>query len=195
MKKIMIVVLTGMLFVPVFAAEEEAAAPAVAPQHQAMMEKRGEFLKAQKEHRAQLKATEENMAKLVKEYKKLKGKKQEAKKADIVAEVEKIHEEQLKFKQAQLDKFAQRLEEMKKRLEEEKSPESKKAWVDGKTEALIEADGDLKVLFEGPKHAKGMMRGPKGKKGFFKGFGRKGPRPDDGRIGITPPPPPPLEEK
>ena len=186
------------LFVPAFAAEETAA-PAKAGNRPVMAQQKGEFLKAQKEHRAQMKATEEKMEKLVKEYKKLKGKKQETKKAEIVAEVEKIHEEQLKFKQAQLDKFAARLEEMKKHLDEEKSDEGKKVWVEEKTAALIEADGDVKVLFA-PKGAQFGPQGPKGKKGFFKGHkGPKGPRMDDGdpgRVGLLPPPPPPpVEEK
>ena len=116
--------------------------------------------------------------------------------------MEKIHTEQLKFKQEQLDKFAQRLEEMKKHLDEEKSADGQKKWVDEKTTALIDADGDLKVLFA----PKGEMRGPKmdGKKGkgFFKfRKGHEGLRmadggPEDGgRVGLNPPPPPPLEEK
>lgn len=192
--KLMLTLLAVGLFVPAFAAEE-AAAPAKADARAVMAQQKGEFLKAQKEHRAKMKATEEKMEKLVKEYKKLKGKKQEAKKAEIVAEVEKIHTEQLKFKQAQLDKFAARLEEMKKHLDEEKSADGQKKWVDEKTTALIDADGDLKVLFA----PKGEMRGPKmdGKKGkgFFKfRKGHKGPK-DGRRVGINPPPPPPLEEK
>lgn len=194
-KKVLITLLALGLFVPVFAAEEAAVPAGDRP---VMAQQKGEFLKAQKEHRAKMKATEEKMEKLVKEYKKLKGKKQEAKKAEIVAEVEKIHEEQLKFKQDQLDKFAQRLEEMKKHLDEEKSAEGKKAWVDEKTTALIDSDGDVKVLFA----PKGGKFGPQGKKGkgFFKGHkGPKGPhfkgRKDGGRIGINPPPPPPVEEK
>lgn len=192
-KKLVVALLAGVLFAPAFAAE--VAAPVKADGRPAMAEKKGEFLKAQKEHRAKMKATEEKMEKLVKEYKKLKGKKQEAKKAEIVAEVEKIHTEQLKFKQEQLDKFAQRLEEMKKHLDEEKSADGQKKWVDEKTTALIDADGDLKVLFA----PKGEMRGPKmdGKKGkgFFKfRKGHKGPK-DGGRVGLNPPPPPPVEEK
>ncbi|MBR4591734.1 MAG: hypothetical protein IKO35_00810 [Elusimicrobiaceae bacterium] len=196
MKKIMIVLLAGVLFAPAFAAEN--AAVAQTDKRPEMAQKKGEFLKAQKEHRAKMEATEKKMENLVKEYGKLKGKKQEAKKAEIAAEVERIHEEQLKFKQAQLDQFARRLEEMKKLFEEENSETGKKAWVEKKTDELIKAEGDLGVLFDGPKgKSKDHMRGPKGKKGkgfFKKGFGRKGPE-DDGRVGINPPPPPPLEEK
>lgn len=203
-KKLMLVLLAGVLFAPAFAAEEKAAPPEDA---RPVMAQKGEFLKAQKEHRAKMKATEEKMEKLVKEYKKLKGKKQDAKKAEIEAEVALIHEEQLKFQQAQLDKFATRLEEMKKRAEETQTPEAKQAWVAEKTEALIEKDGDLKVLFDRPGHKRKDgkdMRGPKGKDGKkFKKFhdGKKRPGAGDdlrtpgGRVGIYPPPPPPLEEK
>ncbi len=206
--KLMLALLAGVLFVPAYAANDMAA-PAREGECPFMAQKQGEFKKAQKEHRAQMKATEEKMEKLVKEYGKLKGKKQEAKKAEIVAEVEKIHEEQLKFKQAQLDKFANRLEEMKKHLEEEQTADGKKAWVDEKTDELIKANGDVKVLFEHPGHGQfgpGMHDGKFGPKpgkdfrrGHFKGPKHgKGPgfdNGDPGRVGINPPPPPPLEEK
>ncbi|MCQ2410868.1 MAG: hypothetical protein MJ053_05245 [Elusimicrobiaceae bacterium] len=205
--KWMLFLLTGVLVLPVFAAEEAAdvvaqkeptvVAEQGGPRMKAM--RPGDFKKAQKEHRAKMKATEEKMEKLVKEYKKLKGKKQEAKKAEIVAEVEKIREEQLKFKQAQLDKFAKRLEEMKKHLEEEKSPEGQKVWVDKKTNALIESDGSLKVLFDRP--APQQFQDGKVKK--YKGFRFHGPKggqgphmraeQDPGRVGLLPPPP--AEEK
>ena len=199
-KKLMLVLLAGVLFVPAFAAEKEAAS-GPKDERPVMAEKRGEFLKAQKEQRAKMKATEEKMAKLVKEYKKLKGKKQEAKKAEIEAEVSAIREEQLKFQQAQLDKFAKRLEEMKKHLEKEQMADAKKVWVEEKAASLIEKDGDLKVLFDRPgldpkgaKNGKGpQFKGPK-----FSHL--KGPRPgnesDPGkRVGIYPPPMPPVEEK
>lgn len=179
--KLMLAVLAGVLFVPVYA--EEIAAPAQAEKTVVAADKKGEFKKAQEEHRAKMKATEEKMEKLVKEYGKLKGKKQDAKKAEIATEVEKIHEEQLKFKEEQLDKFAKRLEEMKARLEEEKSADGKKAWVEKKTNELIEAKGDVKVLFERPEHGKfgpgmnGPKFGPKGPKGKFgKKHGKFGPR-------------------
>ena len=80
--KLMLTLLAVGLFIPAFAAEE-AAVPAKADARAVMAQQKGEFLKAQKEHRAKMKATEEKMEKLVKEYKKLKGKKQEAKKAEI----------------------------------------------------------------------------------------------------------------
>lgn len=201
-KKLMLVWLAGILFAPAFAAEDKAVS-APADQRPVMAQKKGEFLKAQKEHRAKMKATEEKMEKLVKEYKKLKGKKQEAKKAEIAAEVEKIHAAQLKFQQAQLDKFAARLEEMKKHAQAAQTPEAKKAWVDDKTAALIEKDGDIKVLFDRPGHGPKdgpKMHGAKDGKGFFKGFkAHKGPKDggaeEGGRVGLNPPPPPPLEEK
>ena len=209
--KMMLAVMAGMLLVPAYA--QEIAAPAQKDECPFAAAKQGEFKKAQKEHRAKMKATEEKMEKLVKEYGKLKGKKQEAKKAEIATEVEKIHEEQLKFKEEQLDKFAKRLEEMKARLEEEKSADGKKAWVEKKTNELIEAKGDVKVLFERPGHDGKFgpgMNGPKmdGKKGHFgPKFGKdmkgmKGPKggprpegfgPQGEHEGDFPPPPPDAE--
>ncbi|WP_428073617.1 hypothetical protein [Candidatus Avelusimicrobium luingense] len=199
--KMLLMLLAVGLFVPAFAADE-VAVPAKSGGYPMMaQQKKGEFMKAQQEQRAKMKATEEKMEKLVKEYKKLKGKKQDAKKAEIVAEVEKIHVEQLKFKQNQLDQFAQRLEEMKKHVAEEQSADAQKKWVDEKTAALIEKDGDLKVLFDridqGPQ--KGHMKGFKNGKGHkFGPKDGKGPRMGEGdprRVGLNPPPPPPLEEK
>ncbi|MBO4675672.1 MAG: hypothetical protein J5601_06295 [Elusimicrobiaceae bacterium] len=210
--KWMIALLACAVCLPAFAAEETVVPaderPAVEAQRGPRPDvmERGEFQKAQKEHRAKMKATEEKMEKLVKEYQKLKGKKQEAKKAEIAAEITQIREEQLKFKQAQLDKFAKRLEEMKKHISDEQTVEAKKAWIDKKTDELIETKGDLKVLFdrEGRPGMKGlqgpngcpkidgtctMHKPPKGVKGG-KGS-HKGPR-----VGLLPPPPPPpLEEK
>lgn len=202
--KWMIALLACAVCLPAFAAEEAVVPaderPAVEAQRGPgpdVME-RGEFQKAQKEHRAKMKATEEKMEKLVKEYQKLKGKKQEAKKAEIAAEVATIREEQLKFKQAQLDKFAKRLEEMKKHISDEQTVDAKKAWIDKKTDELIEAKGDLKVLFDregrgsegfprmGGKNP--MHRAPKGIKGGQDS--QKGPR-----VGLLPPPPPPPAEE
>ena len=201
-KKWIIVLLAGVICLPVLAVEPEvAAAPEECPMaqlHQEMHKegiKKGEFKKAQKEHRAKMKATEEKMAKLVKEYKKLKGKKQEAKKEEIAAEVAAIREAQLKFQQGQLEKFEKRLEGMKKHTQEAQTAEAKKAWTEKKTDELIGAEGDLKVLFDRP--APGQfgpkMDGKRPHKGFFKGKrGLKGP----GEVALRPPPPPPsLEEK
>ncbi|MBR4682380.1 MAG: hypothetical protein IKP06_03655 [Elusimicrobiaceae bacterium] len=197
----MIALLACVICLPAFAAEPEKAAaaaekPAVEMHKCPYMDgvKKGEFKKAQKEHRAKMKATEEKMEKLVKEYKKLKGKKQETKKAEIVAEIATIHEEQLKFKQAQLEKFEKRLAEMKKHVQEEQTAEAKKAWAEKKTDELIEAGGDLKVLFEGPKRG-AFGPGQDGKRFHkgFKGMRKHGPKP--GEVGILPPPPPPVEEK
>ena len=202
MKKTWIITLLACaICLPALAAEPEAVAvPEECPM--AQMHKgprmdgleKGEFRKAQEEHRAKMKATEEKMEKLVKEYKKLKGKKQEAKKEEIAAEVTAIREAQLKFQQAQLEKFEKRLEEMKKHAQEAQTAEAKKAWAEKKTDELIDADGDLKVLFDRP--APGQfgpkMDGKKPHKGFFKGKrGPKGP----GKVGLLPPPPPPPSEE
>ena len=208
--KWMITLLACALCVPVFAAEQEAVAtadelPVVEAQRGPGpdMMKKGEFKKAQKEHRAKMKATEEKMEKLVKEYQKLKGKKQEAKKEEIAAEIANIREVQLKFKQAQLDKFAKRLEEMKKHVAQEQTAEAKKVWVDKKTDELIEAKGDLKVLFE--REGRPGMQDPRGSTDRPKMDGKKGPMhkglkdgkdfPKGPRDGFPPPPPPPAEEE
>jgi len=124
------------------------------------------FKKARKEHKAKMKATEEKMEKLVEEYNKLKpGKKKDAKKAEIAAMVASIRDEQIKFKEEQLGKFNERLEQMKKSLDEQKSEEAKKAWVEKKTDEVIADEGDLDVLFERPEMpgpgGRGMGPGPR----------------------------------
>ena len=86
------------------------------------------------------------------------GKKKDAKKAEIAALVASIRDEQIKFKEEQLKKFAERLEQMKKGLEAQKSDEAKKAWVEQKTDEVIADDGDLDVLFE---RAEMMGDGPR----------------------------------
>ena len=147
MKKIMFALLTAAVAMPVLAQEPKIPqgpdTPAVEMQrdHEA-------FQKAREEHRAQMKATEEKMEKLVKEYNKLKdGKKKEAKRAEIEKEVSAIHAKQLEFKKGQLAKFEERLASMKADFEKENSAESQKEWVNKKTEALIKADGNVKALF------------------------------------------------
>ena len=161
MKKITLALVAACLAVPALAQESKVPqskdTPAVEMQrdHEA-------FQKAREEHRAQMKATEEKMEKLVKEYNKLKdGKKKEAKRAEIEKEVSAIHAKQLEFKKGQLAKFEERLANMKADFEKENSAEGQKEWVNEKTEALIKADGDVKALFgPGPD-----MRGPQAQGG------------------------------
>jgi len=195
-KLVMTLLLAGLVSVPLAAQEPQPQGPK-GDGHQA-------FAKAQKEHRAKMKATQEKMEKLVKEYNKLKeGKKKDAKRAEIEKEVADIHEEQLKFKAEQLVKFEERLSNMKENFAQENSTDGKKAWVDQRTQALIENEGDLRVLFE-PKEGKGprmgglrhgRMHGPRGfkdgkcaKKDGKCAFGKKGPR-MGGKDGNFPPPP------
>ena len=173
MKKLgMITLLAGVLFGSALAEDKAAMEKPRMDERPAVVQDRGEFIKAQKEHRAKMKATEEKMAKLVKDYQQLKGKKKEAKKAELVAEVAAIREEQLKFKQAQLDRFTRRLAEMEKQVTAEKA--DKEAWVNEKTGKLIEANGDLKVLFErpkqGPQGPRDVTKGKKGGKAFLRKF-------------------------
>ena len=133
------------------------------------------FKQAREEHHAQMKATQEKMENLVKEYNKLKnGKKKEAKLAEIRAEVAQIHEKQLEFKRAQLDQFERRLEGMRDAFAKQDAPEAKNAWVEKHTEELIAQNGDLKVLFKPEFGRKHMGKQPfKGPKGCRKGFGHK----------------------
>lgn len=167
MKKVMLAVLAGALCLPAFAKDVKCdgdKCPMMKKHHMEMKDgqRKGKdaradaFKKARKEHKAKMKATEEKMEKLVEEYNKLKpGKKKDAKKAEISAMVASIRDEQIKFKEEQLNKFAQRLEQMKKGLDEQKTDEAKKAWVEQKTDEVIADEGDLDVLFEKP-----QMMGP-----------------------------------
>lgn len=202
MKKLLLVSLLAALCAPAFAegascpcqdgaencrckaAKEARVNPG--PRHEGKDARRDEFKKARKEHKAKMRATEEKAEKLVEEYKKLKtGKKKDAKKSEIAAFVASIREEQLKFKEEQLAKFKDRLARMEEGLARQKSDEDKQAWVDRKTNALIEDDGDLDALFDeremGPAPKEGPMKGPKG-------------APEGGEEGQLPPPPMPDPE-
>lgn len=156
-----------------------------------------EFRKARRAHKAQMRATEEKMEKLVDEYNKLTSdKKKKAKKEEISEMVASIRDEQIKFKEEQLAKFKERLDQMEKNLDEEKSSKAKKAWVEEKTEAVIAEEGDLDVLF-GPKP--GPRMGPSAKDGPRMGPGpkdgpRMGPGPKEGPEGKRDVPPAPPAE-
>lgn len=180
MKKWMLVSLLAALCAPAFAegascpcqdgadpcrckaAKEARVKPG--PRHEGKDARKDEFKKARKEHKAKMRATEEKAEKLVAEYKKLKaGKKKDAKKAEIAALVASIREEQLKFKEEQLAKFKDRLAHMEEGLARQKTDEDKQAWVERKTNDLIEDDGDLDTLFAEPEMPKGRPeKGPKG---------------------------------
>ncbi len=186
MKKVMIALLAGVLFVPAFAGDKtdvkqpEKNNSVVAAEAKV---KKGDFKKARKEQMEKMKATQEKAEKLVKEYNKAKGKKKEAKKAEIEAFVKSVRDEQLNFKEDQLVKFSQRLEHMKTALAEEKAHNSE--WVAEKTEAFIAEEGSLKVLFdkpEGPRPGDNpkpdFKQGPKGHRpGHFGGPRGNTPRP------------------
>ena len=199
MKKKTVIMLAAVLMaLPLAAAEDQKPVPAQKPPVNADHES---FQKAHAQRKAQLTATQEKMEKLVQEYNKLKGKKKEAKKAEIAALVSSIREEQLQFNATQLGQFEERLNAMRTQLDADSAPAAKQAWVDEKTAAVIENGGDAKVLFDrmgkGPKGH--MGKGPhKGGKGFHgkKFHGKKdfdGPRPP--ADGVFPVPPPPAEEK
>lgn len=169
--------------------------------------KRAEMRKIHKERDAQFKKTKEQVEKLVQEYKKAKpgSKKAAQKKAEIAKLVAQVREDQFKFKRELLDNFKARLDVMEQELAAAQDENTKAAWVDEKTDAVINDNGDLKVLFQDK-----LLPPPPGpRKGHFK----KGPRPGeaakdphgadmpkDGPMPLGPdgeilPPPPAPEER
>ena len=180
MKKIAFALVATLLAVPALA--QEGKLPPQGPDTPAVQDVKRDheaFKKAREAHRAQMKATQEKMEKLVKEYNKLKeGKKKDAKRAEIEKEVNAIHQKQLEFKKDQLDKFEERLARMKADFDKENTADAQQAWTKEKTDALIQANGDVKALF-GPRPDMG-----RGHRHHFKGprMGR-GPRPVMGGFG------------
>lgn len=154
--------------------------PKLSPEIQAKFKEAKEQRKAR---RAQFKANEEELEKLVKDYKKAKdgSKKQASLRKDIGEVLGRVRDEQIAVRAEGLKDFEGRLERMKEGLAEEQKPEAKAAWVEKMTDRIIAEDGDLgEALHEhgriGPRRA--APRGP------------KGPGPD---AAILPPPPPPAE--
>ena len=182
MKKIIFALTVAALSMPALAQEVNLPQPGEqSPAVQMQQRDHEAFAKARKEHRAQMKATQEKMEKLVKEYDKLKaGKKKDAKRAEIEKEVAAIHEQQLKFKTEQLAQFEERLARMKAQLEQESSDSGRAEWVSQKTDAVIESKGDLKALFA-PQPGMREGRGPRGHRPAF-----KGPRPPFPANGFGP---------
>ena len=169
--------------------------------------KRAEMRKIHKEREAQFKKTKEQAEKLVQEYKKAKAgsKKAAQKKAEIAKLVAQVREDQFKFKRELLDNFKARLDVMEKELSAAQDENTKAAWVDEKTEAVINDNGDLKVLFQdkllppppaprnrhfnkGPRHGKA----PKGPHGAD--MPKDIPMPD-GPDGEMLPPPPDMDAR
>lgn len=212
MKKWMVMMLALSLFAPAFAGDDSAKGENPSPKQRREMKagpdqaKREELRKIRKERDEQFKKTSEQVEKLVKEYKKAKpgSKKAEKAKAELAELVGQIRDDQFKFKQEMLNNFQERLNRMENELAEAKKPEAKSAWVEEKTQAVIEDDGDLKVLFHdkllpppppghkvpgkkaGPKrHAKG----PKAARGEDRPF-----PPHEDEMLLPPPPPEELED-
>lgn len=174
MKKIVFALLVAVVAMPALAQEAKQMPVHNAPAME-MQRDHEAFEKAHKEQRAQFKATQEKMEKLVKEYNKLKGKKKDAKRAEIEQEIGAIHEKQLEFRKAQLAQFEERLNRMKAEFAQENTAENKAQWVTQKTDALIAADGNMKALFPRPKRRGADMDRPH--RGFgHKGFGPRGPQ-------------------
>lgn len=178
MKKLYIAALAALICAPAFAQqgpqsmqqppafEAQEMKAGVGPQ-----DEHAAFEKARGEHWAQMRANEEKMQKLVAEYNKLKkGKKKEAKLAEIRAEVAAVHAKRLEFMRGQLDQFERRLEGMREGLAKQEAPETQNAWIEKHTQKLIESNGDMKVLFKPEFEAKKHMD----KRGF--GGPQKGPR-------------------
>ena len=169
--------------------------------------KRAEMRKIHKEREVQFKKTKEQVEKLVQEYKKAKpgSKKAAQKKAEIAKLVAQVREDQFKFKRELLDNFKARLDVMEQELAAAQEEKTKAAWVDEKTDAVINDNGDLKVLFRD----KLLPPPPAPRKGHFKkgprpGDAAKGPRgadmPKDGPMPDGPdgellPPPPDMDER
>lgn len=184
MNKVIITTLAVLISAPVFALDQKPQGMPDTPTKVEQGKGHKAFEKARKEQMAKMKATQEKMEKLVKEYNKLPdGKKKDAKREEIAKEVSAIHEEQLKFRGEQLTKFEGRLADMKENFAKEKSADGKKEWVNKKTDALIENEGDMRALFKpegedsmGPRPMMGRHGKFHGKRGHFKG--PRGPRPD-----------------
>lgn len=169
--------------------------------------KRAEMRKIHEEREVQFKKTKEQVEKLVQEYKKAKpgSKKAAQKKAEIAKLVAQVREDQFKFKRELLDNFKARLDVMEHELAAAQDENAKAAWVDEKTDAVINDNGDLKVLFRDK-----LLPPPPGpRKGHFKkgarpGEAANGPHgadmPKDGPMPLGPdgeilPPPPAPEER
>ncbi len=176
MRKIVFALLVAAVAMPALAQEEKKMPVDNAPVVE-MQRDHEAFEKAHKEQRAQFKATQEKMEKLVKEYNKLKGKKKEAKRAEIEQEISAMRDKQLEFRKAQLVQFEERLARMKAEFAQENTAENKAQWVIQKTDALIAADGNMKALFPRPKRRGADTDRPHRDFGP-RGFGPRGPKPE-----------------
>lgn len=169
--------------------------------------KRAEMRKIHEEREVQFKKTIAQAEKLVQEYKKAKpgSKKAAQKKAEIAKLVAQVREDQFKFKRELLDNFKARLDVMEQELAAAQDENAKAAWVDEKTDAVINDNGDLKVLFRD----KLLPPPPDPRKGHFKKGARPGDEvngphgadmPKDGPMPLGPdgeilPPPPAPQER
>ncbi len=151
-----------------------------------------------KARRAQFKANEEKLEKLVKEYKKAKeGSKKQASLREEIGEVlNTVRSEQIEMRSEQIKAFEKRLADMREALNKEQEPAAKNAWIEKMTDKVIAEDGDLGEALrsyghmpKGPKA--GPEAGPRGPRGPE--AGPKGPL-VVGPEGKLPPPPPPAPE-
>ena len=127
-----------------------------------------DWTKAAKEQRkarkAQFKANEEKLEKLVKEYKSAKdgSKKQASLRKDIGEVLEQVREEQIAIRAEGLQDFEQRLARMKEGLAKEQEPAAKTAWVEKMTDEIIAEDGDFGEALMSHGRMGPMPRGPMG---------------------------------
>lgn len=207
MRKMLVLATMVAFALPVFAGDEHHghkgtkhmnSSRAFVVQKDPQLKEKLEAKKAEmKAHKKQMKETEEKLETLVKQYKKAKegSKKQTAARAEIEKILGQVRDQQIAFREAQIQKFEQRLAEMKVRLTEEKSAEMKDQWIKQMTLRVIEQDGDLKDALKHHRHMgqgaaedesaflsqKMGHRGP-GPKGHFKG----GPKAEGPEEAIPP---------
>lgn len=135
-------------------------APALKPEAKAALKAKHDEEKAKRKARkAQVRANEEKLEKLVKDYKKAKegSKKQASLREDIGKVLEQVRQEQITFRAEKLQEFEQRLARMKEGLAKEEEPAAKEAWVNKMTDRVIAEDGDLEEALRGASH---MPKGP-----------------------------------
>lgn len=164
MKKLFVLAALAAFSAPLFAADAKWTPDAKHGHKGAKMEmkKDGDWGMT----KAERKATEEKLEKLVKEYKAAKAgsQKQTTAKANIVAVVTEMHDKKIAKQTEQLSYMEKKVDMMRENLATEKTPEAKKAWVDMMTDKVIAEDGDLDEVWEGMKkdmpHGKGPMHGP-----------------------------------
>jgi len=188
MKKMLLLAVVAAVSVPLFAGDKYDGKPGPrhfgGPRHEMVQDPQ---LKAQMEaKKAEMKAREEKMEQLVKDFKKAKigSKKQIAVRNEMTSLLGQIRDEQIAMREKKINEFEKRLADMKNRLAEEKTPETKEKWVTNMMDRVFESEGDLKEAFKRQAHLDRRAQ---------KGHGR--PFPDGPADDMLPQPPEPPAEK